>query len=362
MDSPLSTAPTASRDKVLTTGDGQRSAIRLTFTGSGSEYFGIWVVNLLLTIITLGIYSAWAKVRKSNYFYDNTHLAGSSFAYHGKPIAILKGRIIALLLIATYQFAFKINLVLGCAALAVMLALMPWLIWKSLQFKLHNSSYRGIRFSFRGSLRQSYHIYLLMPLVALLSLGFVMPLAHQRAKKFQHGESRFGSTFFSFKATVGSFYRIYGVASLMMLGFFVLGAVVGTVGASGVGMMPLPVKLAMGTLFGLAFYVVLFLVMAVMGSMLQNLIWRHTHLGSIGFDCRLKWHRMVWLYLTNLLGIALTLGLYTPFAQIRMLKYRIESISLGSRADLDSFVAQAASAGGTIGEGAADLLDFDIAL
>ena len=33
---------------------------RIVFTGKASEYFGIWIVNVLLTILTLGIYSAWA--------------------------------------------------------------------------------------------------------------------------------------------------------------------------------------------------------------------------------------------------------------------------------------------------------------
>ena len=42
---------------------------QLSFTGTGSEYFRIWIVNLLFTILTLGIYSAWAKVRKLRYFY-----------------------------------------------------------------------------------------------------------------------------------------------------------------------------------------------------------------------------------------------------------------------------------------------------
>jgi hypothetical protein len=41
-----------------------RAPEQLHFTGSGAEYFGIWIVNLLLTILTLGIYSAWAKVRR----------------------------------------------------------------------------------------------------------------------------------------------------------------------------------------------------------------------------------------------------------------------------------------------------------
>lgn len=50
--------------------------LRVRFCGSGSEYFRIWIVNLLLTIVTLGIYSAWAKVRTLQYFYRNTQLGG----------------------------------------------------------------------------------------------------------------------------------------------------------------------------------------------------------------------------------------------------------------------------------------------
>lgn len=57
----------------------------LHFTGSGGEYFHIWIVNLLLTILTLGVYSAWAKVRRLQYFCRNTRLAGASFDYHGNP-------------------------------------------------------------------------------------------------------------------------------------------------------------------------------------------------------------------------------------------------------------------------------------
>jgi uncharacterized membrane protein YjgN (DUF898 family) len=53
-----------------------------TFSGTRREYFGIWIVNILLTVLTLGIYSAWAKVRRMHYFYRNTRLAGASFDYH----------------------------------------------------------------------------------------------------------------------------------------------------------------------------------------------------------------------------------------------------------------------------------------
>jgi uncharacterized membrane protein YjgN (DUF898 family) len=37
--------------------------IPFQFTGTTGEYFRIWAVNLLLSIVTLGLYSPWAKVR-----------------------------------------------------------------------------------------------------------------------------------------------------------------------------------------------------------------------------------------------------------------------------------------------------------
>ena len=49
------------------------------FHGRGGEYFGIWIVNILLTIVTLGLYSPWAHVRNKHYFYGNTDLAGERF-------------------------------------------------------------------------------------------------------------------------------------------------------------------------------------------------------------------------------------------------------------------------------------------
>src|SRR5262249_44798305 len=75
----------------------------LRFTGTGSEYFGIWIVNLLLTIVTIGIYAAWAKVRRLQYFYRHTELAGSSFDFHGSAARILVGRILALVLLGLYN-------------------------------------------------------------------------------------------------------------------------------------------------------------------------------------------------------------------------------------------------------------------
>mgnify|MGYP003342959055 CR=1 FL=1 len=86
---------------------------QIEFTGNGSEYFRIWIVNLALTILTLGIYSAWAKVRRLQYFYRNTALMGHGFDYHGDPVAILKGRITGIVLLVAYNGAFAVSMRLG---------------------------------------------------------------------------------------------------------------------------------------------------------------------------------------------------------------------------------------------------------
>ena len=63
--------------------------VPIEFTGQWGEYFRIWIVNVLLTIVTLGIYAAWAKVRKRRYFCANTRLLGHTFEYLADPLKIL---------------------------------------------------------------------------------------------------------------------------------------------------------------------------------------------------------------------------------------------------------------------------------
>ncbi|HSS66565.1 MAG TPA: DUF898 family protein, partial [Gammaproteobacteria bacterium] len=76
--------------------------LRFEFSGTGGEYFRIWIVNVLLSILTLGIYSAWAKVRNKQYFYGSTTLDGASFEYTANPVNILKGRILVVSVLLVY--------------------------------------------------------------------------------------------------------------------------------------------------------------------------------------------------------------------------------------------------------------------
>jgi uncharacterized membrane protein YjgN (DUF898 family) len=335
----------------------------LRFTGSGSEYFRIWITNTFLTIVTLGIYSAWAKVRRTRYFYANTRLAGASFDYHGKPTAILKGRVVALVLLVLYQLASESTRLLGAALFVLALGGLPWLLWKSLQFRLFNASYRGIRFGFSGSLAGAYIAYLLWPALASLTGFLLAPFAHQRIKHYQHTQSRYGAERFDFNAGVGGFYLTYlKVLLIVAAGVVVLGLVfsgaLAMVTQRGMNAATYGNVLA----FMAALYAWFFLVVPLFSAMMQNLVWNHTSIGPHRFEARVSVVRVLFIALTNLVAIVCTLGLYTPFATIRMMKYRIEAMALLADGSLDDFVAAAQAQAGALGEGAADLLDLDLAL
>src|SRR5207302_10788431 len=115
-------------------------AVGATFTGHGSEYFRIWVVNVLLTLLTLGLYSAWAKVRKATYFRRNTWIDGHVFDYHGNPVAVLRGRLAAVVLLPAYTCAFQFSHAAGVLTVTVLCAIGPWLVMRAQQCSLAQPS------------------------------------------------------------------------------------------------------------------------------------------------------------------------------------------------------------------------------
>ena len=362
---------------------------QVEFTGTGGEYFRIWIVNLLLTIVTLGIYSAWAKVRKMQYFYRNTRVDGAIFDYHGRPGAILKGRIIVLVLAMAYNLSFRFSLTAGIVVALALAVAMPWLLAQSQRFRLHNSSYRGLRFRFLGTVGEAYMIYGL-PLLVVLAVGVAMaqmglqaqrgveprfafiasmligygvllllwPYLHYRFKRYQHANSAFGNTQSAFAGKVSRFYIYYAIALAALVGVAVL--VFGSISRLGP-------KRGYGSVFlfgaGLVlFYVVLLAIGPYISARVQNHVWKTTRIGAVGFESAVKARKLVWIVMSNLVLIVFTLGLFTPFAAVRSMRYRLQAVAVLSGDDLANFVSASASEVAAIGEGAADLFDVDFAL
>jgi uncharacterized membrane protein YjgN (DUF898 family) len=335
--------------------------LNFEFTGRGWEYFRIWIVNLLLTILTLGIYSAWAKVRRLQYFYRNTRLDGGGFDYHGTPKAILKGRIIAFGLLIAYNAAFQFNPILGMVVGLVLGLMMPWLLMRSLRFKLYNSSYRGLRFGFAGDRRGAYDAFLKYPMIAGLTLYLAAPLAHQRIKQYQFENSRFGSTAFKFGATAKGFYLLYLSALAVMLGMLLLLPAMAMLSGTGVGMQSLVTGFAaIGPFLMLVMVASFLIVSSLFSAYMQNLVWGSSELGEHRFYSRVSARRLLWIRITNFLGVVLTLGLFMPFAAIRMTRFKLESMGLAVNGDLSGFVADQQLQATAAGEETAEMFDVDI--
>jgi glutamate/aspartate transport system permease protein len=65
----------------------------------------------------------------------------------------------------------------------------------------------------------------------------------------------------------------------------------------------------------------------------------------------------------SLVLVVFALGLYTPFAVVNTMRYRLQSMTLVAPAGLDAFMADARPGEeNATGEGAVDLFDIDIAL
>lgn len=339
------------------------------FTGDGGEYFRIWIVNITLTILTLGIYSAWAKVRRLQYFSRHTRLAGSVFDYHGKPLSILMGRVIAIGLFAVYSLATAIPGPLTLVALLMLGGLMPLLLRNSFRFRLRNTSYRGLRFSFRGTVGEAYVTFLLFGILTFGTAYLLAPMFHQRMKAYQHGFSWFGRTQFQFDAGIGAFFRIYlvvaGIFLLALIGGAVAfgGLIAGAASMSGEGeeldfAMMLPVILGVFALFFAAWLIVTPLFQARIG----NLVWNHTRLGEHRFESRLRFWPLLGIGLSNFLLVLITLGLYMPWAAVRVARYRAECMRMLPASPLDQFLADAAVDATATGEETAELFDVDIGL
>jgi len=335
---------------------------RFSFTGKGSEYFRIWIVNLFLTILSLGIYSAWAKVRRMQYFYRNTRLNESSFDYHGTAIAILKGRLIGLGLFAAYYGALKFEPLLGLAIGLFIALIMPYLLVKSFKFRLYNSSYRGLRFGFSGSVKDAYMVFLVLPIFTFFTIYLLAPFTHQRIKAYQNSNSRFGQNPFTFNAEVGGFYKVYFIALiqfLLIIGLFSIG--VFYLLKDNMGAVP---KEQMIVMIVIAVYAVLIiaglLVVPYFISRIQNLVWNHTSLGENRFSSSLSAGGLAWIIFSNFILIVLTLGLFKPFADIRLTRYRLVHMAMLPAGNIDEYIASEQQKIGAAGTETAEVFDIDI--
>jgi uncharacterized membrane protein YjgN (DUF898 family) len=393
----------------------------LRFVGSGSEYFRIWIVNLLLTVVTLGLYYPYAKVRRLRYFHGATEVAGHPLAFQGDPAKMLRGYLLVGALFLAYSLAGHFSATAGMIALMLVAALWPTLWHASLRFRLANTGWRGLRLRFSGGRADAYKamagpvllaligagLALVMQpppeaagagagpgadapqlppgggaatawfsLLPLVLMGALLPLFLWMLRRYQHAHYALAVQQCRFSVGLGAFYKLFALTALIALAVAVTllggGAVLvgvlaggwaGWAGAAdGQGNQAGLVMLV--GLGAFAFYVLAFsLAGGYFTARLQNLCWNGTRSPMLAFESQLKARALAGLWVKNWLLIMLTLGLYYPFAAIATARLRLQAVTLRSEGDLEQIVASARSADETAaGDAAGDLFGIDIGL
>lgn len=391
--------------------------VSLEFKGSGSEYFKIWIVNLFLSILTLGIYSAWAKVRRKRYLYGNTSIKGASFEYHASPITILKGRLIAVALLIVYSVLSELFPLVGFFLLILLFAFIPWIVWRSLRFNARMTSLRNVHFSFKGRLGKSYLFYLVIPFIfpllisSLFSFGYsvlvyeypienfynyfsdlinfpdyypteililivgsvsmyllMIPYVQKIKMSYYMNNSCFGQGKFSSNISASKFYLIDILTFLVTAAVFLFPIMIflliyGFNAFFGYGSEFLDnVNSIVPVFFIFVAYVFMlssvFLSTAFFTAKLRNYVYSNTQLNdNISVNSNLNTWNLFWLYLSNFFLMIFTVGLAYPLTIIRKTKYMAETVSVKNVEAFSQFVSQQEQQQSALGEEIGEAFD-----
>ena len=347
------------------------------FRGNASEYFRIWIVNIALTILTLGIYSAWAKVRTNRYMYANTYLNGSNFEYNADPIRILIGRIIVVsfygLFVLFSQYLYKFEIAGGIALLAFIL--MPWLVRQAVSFKLRNTSYRNVPFRFEGKVSSFYGFFILHAILNIVTFMIIFPYSYVKFKKLIINNAHYGDGDFEFNGKTGDAYAIYIQifvwSTLFVMGvvasFGILGTMIGSIVneellttlKETVNPEIISMLVGVGVLF--IYIPFIFWNKGFTDGYFSNFVRENTSLNSSPLKGELRPFKLGVIVATNALAMFLSLGLLYPWAKIRYLKYKAEHTAFAC-SDYNQFESHGYVTGSTVGEEMVDFFDIDIGL
>lgn len=305
---------------------------RLSFHGTGGSLFGIQIVNILLTLVTLGIYNFWGKVKVRRYLLSQTEFDGDRFAYHGTGKELLTGYLKAILvfgvvfglagLLAVLNPLFL--LVSPILAYAISLVITAIATVGARRYRLSRTSWRGIRFSFRARTGDFIKLFFAGSLLSTITLGLYYPIFATRRYDFLTSRSYFGNQKFYFDGRGKDLFGRYVLTLLLTI-----------------------------PTLGLCWFWFL--------ARKRNYFWDHTSIATASFHSAVTGKDLFLLYLVNLLLLVITGGLAWPWVKVRSIRFTFTYLTLEGPMELAGILQEAQVAPAT-GEGLAGLLDTDVDL
>jgi len=302
---------------------------RFSYQGEGGAFFLLLLKNILLTVITLGIYAAWAKTERRKYIWSNVEIHGQRLKYTGTGKEVF----IAYLKLAGFYAVFiggpflvgkaiskeTAMLVQGLFVLGLM-ALIPFAMYWARAYVLSRTQWRGIRFGLvEGGAGQYAKTFIGGYLLTLLTLGIYGPFWINNLRRIMTHSTRLGSEPFQYDG-VGKdvFWIVFrGVLlSIVTLGIY-------------------------------SFW---------MQAELQRYFMSHTAFSGARGRSEMTGGFLLKIIALNLIGTTLTLGMAFPWITTYTLREVLQRIAFEGHVDFEAITQRAAVAGAG-GEVLADALD-----
>ncbi|WP_438997016.1 YjgN family protein [Candidatus Puniceispirillum sp.] len=348
---------------------------RLAFTGTARQLFGIHFVNILLSLVTLGVWIPWARVRNRRFFYGNTRVLDNGIDYLATGFALFKGWVLVLfaflIFYITPYFAEGLPYIQEGLSIIFMF-IYPWALTKSIYFNARNLAWRDVRFDWQGGYFGAAWYFFLFPIISILSLGLLIPLMSCKARQYIVNNYRFGQASFDARLEIGSFYG----AAIQTIFAFIFMLIIVSIISVGLVFVALGNQMTFSIFdnfillttletpqvvkYALYFIPVLFLAIfyatgAFYHASTRNIMVNALHLhGGVKFRSELSGSKLAWIMISNSLAIILSFGLLWPWAQVRRYRYLVESTQLRPSDNIDSFVDSQSRAGHSIGDAASD--------
>ena len=384
-------------------------AHRVEFTGSGGEYFRVWIVNILLTVVTVGLYTPFARRRTARYFYSHTVVAGSPLEFTATGGRMLLGFLLLIGLYIAFNVAAESDQQVATALMLVGGAVLAPYFWASaMRFRMTSTRWRGVRLQFTASWPQVYRAAWPMLVMALVWVAVSATMSalvpHDRAAKVApsfgqiatvfgvlgggmvvsliaavvldyqakclvvlHG--RVGGQPGRWKPELSDFFRIWlAAAGVFLACVLVVGTFVGMVAFFAIGALRGSTGPLMLSLLALVPLAIMLLIVAASTparayrqARVFRLVWNNIGVSRIArFKSRLRVRSYVYLRIRNILLTILTLGFYRPFALVREYRMRAESVSLHVKGGLDQLAGQLAREEQALGDAVAGAMGLDL--
>jgi len=301
---------------------------RLTFHGQGGSLFVIYLKNMFLSLITLNIYYFWGKTRVRQYLYSQMELLGERFTYLGTGKELFRGAykaggIFLVAFVVPNLLSQFVHQAFGILILISIFLLRPFVMVAARRYRYSRTEWHGVRFSFRGSIKEGMKLFISGSFLSVITLGFYYPRYYIQKQAFFREHAFFGTAAFKYTGESKDVFK------RMLFGLFLS-------------------------------FITLGIYWFWYKAYLMRYDWEHTSIQSVRFGSEITGGKLLRYHLGNALLLILTMGIGYAWFVKRKTEFWAKYIHMTGEFDFNA-IRQTANDAKASGDDLASMMDIDFA-